>query len=495
MTLSLIGIICIQGYWIGKAFQSNKEQFVFNVKQAMATTSKRIGDREFLRYFTPLKKAIKELQEKEDKNAISLLKTFNLESEKDSLVIYKKRSNKQIKSVLDSIAGTLSKNYSDWKKQIEFQNDIGNLSDNGGHEFLLYEKLIHDFANTNPIIQRVNPDQVQYLLKNELKKRDINIDFEFAIFENKKQSTVASEKFLFTSGSIFSTPIFTDDEGKSNISLWVNFNNKKLYVWSKIGIMVLLSTLLVLVILSTYFFAFRQIKKQREISQIKTDFINNMTHELKTPIASINLALDFMNNPKVMDNAEMRERYLGIIRTENDRIHKQVDTVIRISRLGKKEINLNKESINLNTIIEREVTKQTTNIEKPEGYIKMHLNADRDTIFGNEEHISNAVMSILDNAIKYVEDNTPKIDVYTENSQNSIILKVADKGIGIDKKLQHKIFDKFFRIPTGDIHNVKGYGLGLSYAKYIVEDHQGEISVESDKGKGTIFTIKLPLTT
>ena len=494
MTLSLIGIICIQGYWIGKAFQSNNDQFVFNVRQAMIAVSKRISDQEFLRYFTPLKKAVKELQENENKKVVSLSKILNIEDKKNSLVSYKKQSDKQIKKVLDSIATTLSDSSSNWEDQHENLDDLSTLSDSNGHEFLLYENLIQYYTSKNLLHQRVQPKQINFLLKKELKKRNIDTEFEFAVSENKKISVIASENFSYDHENLFSTPLFSDNEKINNIALWVNFKNVKGYVWSKVAVIILLSTLLVLVILSTYFFAFRQIKKQREISEIKSDFINNMTHELKTPIASINLALDFMNNPKVMDNVEMRERYLGIIRTENNRIHKQIDTVIRISQLGKKEVNLTKEKINLNNIVHKEAVALATNVKNSNGYLKMHLNADRDTIFGNQEHISNVVMSILDNAIKYSEE-APKIDVYSENKQDNYILKIADQGIGIDKKLQQKVFDRFFRISTGDIHNVKGNGLGLSYSKYIIEDHQGEISVEDNRGKGTIFIIKLPLTT
>ncbi|HET8855022.1 MAG TPA: HAMP domain-containing sensor histidine kinase, partial [Salinimicrobium sp.] len=235
-----------------------------------------------------------------------------------------------------------------------------------------------------------------------------------------------------------------------------------------------------------------QLIKQRQISQIKTDFINNMTHEFKTPIATINLALDSIKNPKVSSDPEKVKSYHNMISEENKRMHAQVENVLRISRLEKNELDLNKERLDLHELIDEAIMHVELIVEDTNGYIKTHYGALKASILGNQSHFCNVIVNILDNAIKYSEGE-PKIDVYTENARNNIVMKIRDQGIGMPRSVQRKIFEKFYREHTGDIHNVKGHGLGLAYVKRIVEDHHGQISVESDKGKGSTFIIKLPL--
>ena len=241
-----------------------------------------------------------------------------------------------------------------------------------------------------------------------------------------------------------------------------------------------------------YSSAISQIYKQRQISQIKSDFINNMTHEFKTPIATINLALDSLKNPKVKDNREFLDRYLGMIRDENKRMHAQVENVLRISKLEKNELDLPKERVSLQKVVEDSILHVSLIVENRGGYINTHFGALKSTVLANESHLSNVIVNILDNAIKYSEDE-PKIDIYSENVKNSIILKIRDQGMGMTKPVQKRIFEKFYREHTGDIHNVKGHGLGLAYVKRILDDHDAEIYVESEKGKGSTFIIKLHL--
>ncbi len=217
-----------------------------------------------------------------------------------------------------------------------------------------------------------------------------------------------------------------------------------------------------------------------------------MTHEFKTPIATINLALDSLKNPKVKDNREFLDRYLGMIRDENRRMNAQVENVLRISKLEKNELDLPKERLDLKDIVEEAISHVSLIVEDRGGYINTHYGALKSTVLANESHLSNVIVNILDNAIKYSEEE-PKIDIYSENVKNSIILKIRDQGMGMSKPVQKKIFEKFYREHTGDIHNVKGHGLGLAYVKRILDDHDAEIYVESEKGKGSTFIIKLHL--
>ncbi|MEJ6792471.1 MAG: HAMP domain-containing sensor histidine kinase, partial [Lacinutrix sp.] len=246
------------------------------------------------------------------------------------------------------------------------------------------------------------------------------------------------------------------------------------------------------IILIAFVTALKQIMKQRKISEIKTDFINNMTHEFKTPIATINLALDSITNPKIIDDKEKVHRYLRIIREENKRMHAQVENVLRISSLEKNELNISKEGISLHDLIEDAISHTELIVEDRQGHIETELMATKYCILANETHFTNVLVNMLDNAVKYSLD-APKITVITENIGNSILVKIKDEGSGMSKAASKRVFEKFYREHKGNIHNVKGHGLGLAYVKRIVEDHSGHISVTSEKEKGSIFTIKLPL--
>ena len=217
-----------------------------------------------------------------------------------------------------------------------------------------------------------------------------------------------------------------------------------------------------------------------------------MTHEFKTPIATINLALDAIKNPKVIDDKEKIHRYLQMIREENKRMHAQVENVLRISKLEKRELDIKKEALDIHDIIEDAVEHVNLILEDRGGKIEIHLKANRSEALVNDVHFTNVLVNILDNAIKYSPD-IPKIDIFSENIKDFIILKIQDQGAGMSKVAQKRIFEKFYREHTGDIHNVKGHGLGLAYVKRIVDDHNGQITVESEKNKGSTFIIKLPL--
>jgi two-component system phosphate regulon sensor histidine kinase PhoR len=217
-----------------------------------------------------------------------------------------------------------------------------------------------------------------------------------------------------------------------------------------------------------------------------------MTHEFKTPIATINLALDAIKNPKVIVDKDKVQRYLQMIRDENKRMHAQVENVLRISKLEKKELEIKKKSNNIHDIIEDAVEHVHLIIEDRGGTITQNLAATRTTVLLNDMHFTNVLVNILDNAIKYSPE-TPIINVSTENVKEFIFIKIKDNGTGISKAAQKRIFEKFYREHTGDVHNVKGHGLGLAYVKRIIEDHDCEIFVESEKGKGSTFIIKVPL--
>lgn len=294
--------------------------------------------------------------------------------------------------------------------------------------------------------------------------------------------------------STFSVPVFYDENNRSSYKLLVSFPDDRKFIFASIKGMIFLSVIFTSIIVLAYSSALYQLVKQRKIAEIKTDFINNMTHEFKTPIATINLALDAIKNPKIIDDKEKVIRYLNMIKDENRRMHAQVENVLRISKLEKNELNISKDRVEVHDIIEHAIAHVRLLVENSNGTIKTHFNAEKSTVLASEMHFTNVLVNILDNAIKY-SPNELKIEIFTENIGTNIFIKIKDYGSGMSKAALKRVFEKFYREHTGNIHNVKGHGLGLSYVKRIVEDHQGHVTVESEKGKGSMFIIKLPIIT
>ena len=357
-------------------------------------------------------------------------------------------------------------------------------------EEIQIESLYKDHAGSTPMHIRVKPKEIERLLKRKFKEEGIDIDFDFAIYAKDLATKVQSENFEIRN-TTYQVPIFRDTNA-NEFNLLVNFPEDKKFIFSSVMTMLLLSIVFTSIIIIAYASALTQLLKQRKISEIKTDFINNMTHEFKTPIATINLALDAIKNPKIINDTDKVMRYLGMIKDENKRMHAQVENVLRISKLEKRELNISKENIDFHDLLEDAISHIELIVEDRNGYVKPHLNAEATSVLANESHFTNVVVNILDNAVKYSTDE-PKIDVFTENVGNNIILRIRDQGDGMSKAVQKRVFEKFYREQTGNIHNVKGHGLGLAYVKQIVDDHQGHVSVESEKGKGSTFIIKLPL--
>jgi two-component system phosphate regulon sensor histidine kinase PhoR len=333
---------------------------------------------------------------------------------------------------------------------------------------------------------------MQKLLFEELNEYGVKTPFEFNVYSNGLATKIKSEGFRYEKKSTYSIPIFIDNDGNNKYQLLLTFPQKKRFLFSELIGICILSIIFTLIIIIAYASALNQLIKQRQISRIKTDFINNMTHEFKTPIATINLALDAIKNPKIIDDKEKVLRYLQMIKDENKRMHAQVENVLRISKLEKKELDINKESANIQEIIEDAIEHVNLIVDDRNGTITTHFDANRTSVLLNDVHFTNVIVNILDNAIKYSPEE-PVIDIYTENVKDFVIVKIKDQGSGMSKVAQKRIFEKFYREHTGDLHNVKGHGLGLAYVKRIIEDHNSQIFVESEKGKGSTFIIKVPL--
>lgn len=509
MSLSLIGIIFVQGYWISESVATKREQFAFSAKRALASVAIKIQNRELEDYYYPLEKIIDSIEVPDD---LTFDELFYLEEDpvSNEMFLYRngilqqdfKVSAPVLESDLDSLEITRYYNRSSRQiirkdgldgNQVVNQDRVQEFSRLVDFEKYNYAKLISAAVRKVPIHKRVTEEEIRRLMTLELVERDMETDFEFAVFSSDLMTNVRSGNFdIQEYARLYKAPIFQDEQVQSNYYLYASFPGEKKFVISSILGMAGLSIIFTLIIVIAYSSALHQLNKQRQISQIKTDFINNMTHEFKTPIATINLALDAVKNPKISDNKEKVAYYHSMIREENKRMHAQVENVLRISKLEKNELDIRKERYKLHDIIEDAVNHIQLIVEDRNGYVEVHLDAAKSSILANESHLTNVIVNILDNAVKY-STSEPKIDVYTENVKNFIFLKVKDQGDGMTKVAQRKIFEKFYREHTGNIHNVKGHGLGLAYVKQIVEDHQGEIYVESEKGKGSTFTIKMPL--
>ncbi|WP_445956088.1 sensor histidine kinase [Yeosuana sp.] len=511
MSLSLIGIIFVQAYYIKDSVKNEKDRFTFNVKKALSYVSNAIEDRELDTYFKKYQKLINQNKEI-DSVAVSQLFIYQQNNNTKETLIYKSgvlEENYKLSSSLFDI-GLDSINIKNiiGNSKIEIINNM-DISDKDVssspivdimHGYLTeaqqnsFEKSFKALSKRIPVYKRVSKEQISNLLTKKLKEDNININYEFAIYSNDLATKVHSDNFEIDLASTFSVPIFYDENNQSNYKLLVNFPDDNKFILSSIMGMILLSIIFTSIIIIAYSSALYQLVKQRKISQIKTDFINNMTHEFKTPIATINLALDAIKNPKIIDDKEKVIRYLNMIKEENKRMHAQVENVLRISKLEKNEMNISKDRVDLHDLIEDAITHVQLIVEDRNGFIKTFFEAKKSSILANETHFANVIVNILDNAIKYSPE-APKIEVYTENVGNNIYLKIKDRGSGMSKAAQKRVFEKFYREQTGNIHNVKGHGLGLAYVKQIVDDHQGHIMVESEKDKGSTFTIKLPLIT
>jgi two-component system phosphate regulon sensor histidine kinase PhoR len=277
-------------------------------------------------------------------------------------------------------------------------------------------------------------------------------------------------------------------------SLFVYFPDQERHIMSGMGVMFGGSGVLILVVMACFYMAVTTILRQKKLSDIKNDFINNMTHEFKTPISTIALAADMaQENSGNLETSPRLSRYLGIIREENKRLGTHVEKVLQMAMLDKGEVKLKKTLVNMTDMITNALNSQSVQIENQNGEVELEFEAENETVSGDEVHLSNVLNNLIDNAIKYSPAKL-HLTIKTVNVNNGVELSVSDKGIGMSKEQLHRIFDTFYRVPTGNVHDVKGFGLGLSYVKTMVESHEGTVKVESKPGEGSTFTIWLPTT-
>lgn len=346
-----------------------------------------------------------------------------------------------------------------------------------------------------PLRDRVDSLQLDTVLKQTLALHGIDQRVEFLVeAPTRKEILYLSADLSLNDfmNSPYMVPMFPFEQQREQIFLHVLFPNETLNAFSKIQAQALASLLFAAIILLCFWVSVRTIFRQKQLSEMKNDFINNMTHELKTPIATISLAADALNNPKVRSSEESISRYTGIIKEENGRMNRQVERVLQAAKFEKQEMHLRKEDLNIHELIGSAVEHTKLQVIGRQGKLDMDLSAEYHNIYADKVHLSNIFYNLLDNANKYSPE-APQIEVKTENKDGNLWIHVKDQGLGISKADLQQIFTRFYRVSTGNLHDVKGFGLGLSYVKDIIEAHGGKISVQSVLGKGSTFSISLPL--
>jgi two-component system phosphate regulon sensor histidine kinase PhoR len=368
----------------------------------------------------------------------------------------------------------------DWvkKRSSEFQN----MSDQMIAEIYQWEKTLE-----------VDNKVIGYAVNQSLEYAGILTPFEYAIIkegEVQDGTFKSSQKNDFLK-SKYMVRLFPGNIIRQNLFLSVIFPERTNYVLGSMAWILGGSMIFSLFILASFALSLYFIIRQKKISEMKSDFINNMTHEFKTPIATISLAADTITNAKVIKDEARVRHFISMIKKENNRMNNKVETILQIASLDKKEIEFQFEDVSIHNIIEHVTEAIDLQIQQRNGKIALKLNAKEPIIYGDNEHLINLVNNLLDNAIKYSPES-PEITIETKNIENGIQLSVEDKGIGIAKASQGKIFERFYRLSSGNIHDVKGFGLGLNYARSIIDAHKGNINVFSEPGKGSRFEVFLP---
>lgn len=271
----------------------------------------------------------------------------------------------------------------------------------------------------------------------------------------------------------------------------LQFPRFAIYFQENANIYLMMSVVLTLIIISLFLISVRSSMNQRKLNEMKTDFISNMTHEVKTPIATIGLACEMLQDPTISESEESRKQFVGIINDENRRMRVLVETILQSSKMSNKNFSLNKKEVEVHQVIQGVVGSFKLAIQNRNGNIETQLEADPSTLFADELHITNLIYNLVDNAIKYSPEKV-SIHIKTQNDGNNFMLSIRDEGLGISSEDQKHIFEKFYRVNTGNVHNVKGFGIGLNYVSQVVALHKGKIAVKSELGKGSCFEVRIP---
>lgn len=501
MTISLIVFVSLQLYWLKELYTSLEQDFSNKIYSALETSTQKVNQIEVNKYWNetyggvgkevlassnqPTKTYIQQSSDSADRSNIlfqtSIVEKQNIpvSAKGDTLFttkLYKDEGQLKIKKTTpEPLTTNISRDIDDNSYQMK---EFARLS-----------------ATNLPIEKRVNSKMIDSVISKELRLKGIDTKFGFGIInKTNKLTSVANNIYLDQKDKSinYTYPLFTDSKDRTLYTLALVFPRKETSL-IKHNLPMLLGTFIsLLTILGIYIISINYMMRQKKIAEIKTDFINNMSHEFKTPLATISVAADSLANDKIATNPDKVKYYSGLIKQENLRMKKQVETVLNMSKLERNEMPLHLKETNVRELIKSVAESFRLIVDQRQGKLITDFNAHKYNFWVDEFHISNALINLLDNANKYSPE-IPEIKISTRNEGNFYVIEISDRGMGMESTNKTKIFEKFFREETGNIHNVKGQGLGLSYVKKIIEIHKGHITVDSHKGKGSTFTIKLPM--
>ncbi|KYG81378.1 two-component system phosphate regulon sensor histidine kinase PhoR [Roseivirga ehrenbergii] len=503
LSIAMLGLIVFQFYWIKEVTKVNEERFTQNVQTALNEVTNKLArqnDTNFLQ--TDVSQMMPSLPERM--------------RQRDSLINQYKPQNRRPMPYLDPSLITYNLAIDETNNKIDFDINLGlmlqdfysqtypNLEQ---ERFQLEQQMKNrlrsiqkDWAEhlvgSNNLFSRVNPAELDTLLKREMRNRGIDLEYNYGIIERRTGktnliNTSSVDDLENIKNSKLQANLFPTDLQPKDYFLSVYFPSQKQFLLKQGLLPLSASGLLMLILIGCFTYAVVVILRQKRISEIKNDFINNMTHEFKTPIATVSLATEALQDADLRKNEGIVDRYIQVIRDENKRLGMQVEKVLQIASLDKKDFRLKFETADVHDIIEKALVNIDILVQKRQGSISSQLLASNPIIEADKVHLTNIIYNLLDNANKYSPE-PPEIHIRTENISTGVIIKISDKGIGMSREDIDKIFEKFYRVSTGNIHDVKGFGLGLSYVKNIVEMHKGTISVKSDLGKGSTFKVYLP---
>jgi two-component system phosphate regulon sensor histidine kinase PhoR len=513
MVLGMTGLILVQTYWINNALKIKQKQFDQLVNHSMNRITSEIERREALSYI------LRELSFQSWNDSFQVMKEFDLSLESGSAgknegqislrinhefsggnyfqgspSMYHVRNDSQsivLPEPEDRSYGAARNNlisggYDD-QAFIDLERKIGSKK-------VLVEKLVSElFRPRLPFEERIDKISLVSIIQRVLAQQDLKLDFEYALINPENRIVYQSDDFKPDKENVFYTArIFPGDLFSKTGYLSIYFPDQRSYIFKSLGIMGASSIALTTMITVIFFLTLYVLFRQKRLSEMKSDFVNNMTHELKTPISTISLASQMLNDNNIPYENKNISHISRIIETESRKLGYQVEKVLQMAIFETGRITVRKKSLDLHELMLPLLNNFELQIRKKEGSLSWNLGASRSVVNADEMHTVNMVSNLLDNAMKYCRE-VPEIRVSTRNEKTWIVLSVEDNGVGISKENQARVFEKFYRVPTGNIHNVKGFGLGLSYVKKIVEIHQGRIVLKSEPGNGTKFDVYLPL--
>jgi len=503
VSAAIIVLIGIQTYWIKSAVELRETNFRRSVSEAVGDVMSQIEKEEVNRQIRKNMEYNSLLRSIDSLDYLIYLETGKTDHINSNNFNYQRKQewnevleNNEWKMVKKSDSSSIA-----YPGKDSIKDTAATLTDratqlNRKKAFLLNQVFDEMFNNPfSPYIESwLTEGKVDTLLKSALANKGINAEYQFGIY-SKQRNLVVIEKDTDFRQQLINEGLYYRLFPANNYApadyLVLYFPNQTRYLLIQMSGVLTISGALMLIIIFAFMFVIITIFRQKKLSQMKNDFINNMTHEFKTPISTVSLACEVLNDPSVPKNDEFVKSYINIIGEENKRLGVMAEKILQTAILEKGQLNLRKEKVDIHHIITDTAHKIAIQVEIRDGNITTELNATEPFIIADKVHITNVINNLLDNANKY-SPRKPLITINTQDQNEGILISITDNGIGISKANLKKIFEKLYRVHTGDVHDVKGFGLGLSYVKFIVEKHGGKVSVESEPGKGSTFRIWLP---